>query len=180
MPPPTPKPLTPFERAVEVTLSYEGEESNHPKDPGGLTRFGIAQRWHPGVKVAELTRAEAVELLERLYWFPIRGDLLPWPLGLAVFDHAVHSGPGQAIWALQKAVGADPDRLLGPKTRAALAGAWEVSPRAVLALTEALRSRELAAEPHAPTFLGGWLIRLADLGILCGYELGWTARLRAA
>jgi len=180
VPPATPAPTTTFERAVEITLAYEGEESSDPRDPGGLTRFGISQRWHPNIKVAELTRGQAIDYLERLYWFPVRGDLLPWPLCAALFDHAVHSGPDCAIRTLQAAVGTPIDGLLGPRSRAALGKAWEASPRAVVAQCIRLRTLELAGEKSAPAFIGGWMARVADLHGLCGYELGWNARLRAA
>jgi lysozyme family protein len=179
---PAPAPALPtyFERAVEITLGYEGEESNHPDDPGGLTRFGIAQKWHPEVDVAALTRAEAIHLLEVSYWWPIQGELLPWPLGAATFDHAVHSGARRAVAALQEACGAFPDGSLGPLTRAALARAWPASPRGVLGAALRIRARELAKAPKAGPFLSGWMARVADLGLLCGYELGQAAKLRAA
>lgn len=168
--------MTPFERAVEITLGYEGEESDHPQDPGGYTRYGIAQRWHPDVKVRELSRADAIALLETRYWFPIRGELLPWPLAAAIFDHAVHSGPGTAARALQRAVGVEADGAIGPITRAALA---ELPQRAILAECFRRRVRELALEGR-PVFMAGWLARVADLGLVCGFELGQAVRARAA
>jgi lysozyme family protein len=159
-----------FKRAVEITLDFEGEQSDHPEDPGGLTRFGIAQRWHPTVDVAALDRAGAMHLLCTEYWRPIRGDSLPWPLAAAVFDHAVHSGPRQAVIALQRAAGAPPDGIVGTRTLAAVADA---APRALLAEVLALRARELARTGKA-TFVAGWMARLAQLGLLLGMELAQT------
>lgn len=163
---------TRFEQAVALTLDYEGEQSNHPDDPGGLTRFGVSQRWHPKVDVAKLTRAEAIEILEQCYWFPLRGDLLPWPLAAAVFDHGVNSGVAPAAQALQRAVGADPDGAIGPLTRGAIDAVWARpdGPRPLLADVFRRRIRELADEGK-PVFMAGWMARVADLSLYCGFEL---------
>lgn len=163
-----------FERAVELTLDYEGEQSDHPKDPGGFTRFGIAQRWHMDINVAALSRADAVDLLEARYWFPIHGELLPWPLSAALFDWAVHSGPGEPAEALQRAVGATPDRVIGPLTRGATMVAWK-APRHLLVDLMRRRARELARE-RQPDFIAGWMARVADLSLFCGYELAMGGR----
>lgn len=156
-----------FRRAAEITLAYEGEDSDHTADPGGRTRFGIAQRWHPGIDVAKLTREQAVDLLEIHYWTPIRGDQLPWPLAAAVFDHAVHGGPASAAKALQRAVGAKPDGRIGPLTLAAVATAPQ---RALIADVLRRRARELAAEGN-PAFLAGWMARITDLALALGAAL---------
>ncbi len=168
-----------FDRAVEITLDFEGEWSNDSFDPGGLTRWGIAQRWHPGIDVANLTRAGAIEILRAEYWQPIQGPRLPWPLAAATFDHAVHSGAPHAIQALQRGLGVAADGIMGRKTLAALAsrGPARTSLRAqYLTLVGQQRRRiaELLAEPHAPLFQLGWMCRVAELGMLCGVELGRT------
>lgn len=164
---------------MEITLAYEGEQSDHPKDTGGFTRWGVAQRWHPNINVAALSRAECIDILEREYWFPIQGELLPWPLCVATFDHAVHSGPHAATIALQRASGASPDGIVGPLTRAAVGRAWEETPRAVLAECIRLRTRELVRAKQLD-FMGGWMARVSDLSLVCGFELGLLARRRAA
>jgi len=126
--------------------------------------------------VAELSRAEAVDLLEARYWFPIRGDMLPWPLAAAVFDHAVHSGPAQAAIALQRAVGARRDGIIGERTLAAVAARPQ---RGLLAHVLELRVRELVREGRG-VFTVGWMARVANLSLVCGLELGALERPRAA
>jgi len=43
-----------FDRAIEVVLEPEGETlTDHLADRGGLTKFGIAQRWNPNLDVRE-------------------------------------------------------------------------------------------------------------------------------
>lgn len=172
--------MTHFEQAVALTLDYEGEQSDHPQDPGGLTRYGISQRWHPKIDVAKLTRADAIVLLEQLYWFPLRGDLLPWPLAAAVFDHGVHSGVPTAAMSLQRAAGVGADGAIGPITRAAIEAIWARPDGARPFLDDVLlrRVRELAAEGK-PVFMPGWMARVADLSFFCGYELRAGMRLAA-
>ena len=51
-------------RGHEATGGY----SKDPDDPGGETKYGIAQRDHPGVDIAELTMDGAVVILRTEYW----------------------------------------------------------------------------------------------------------------
>jgi len=50
---------------------------NHPKDPGGLTNFGISQRSYPALNIREITRDDAKKSLASPFsllnqWFPGR------------------------------------------------------------------------------------------------------------
>lgn len=117
--------MTKFEKALEIVLELEGGYSNHPKDPGGATNFGVtqatlnayrAQLGLPLIDVKIVKPEEVKEIFRRMYWEPVRGDSLSPGLGLAVFDTAVHSGPGRAVRMLQELVGATPDGVFGPKT----------------------------------------------------------------
>ena len=167
-----------FETAVALTIGFEGNGriSRDPNDPGGVTRWGIAQRWHPGIDVEKLTRAGAVEILFADYWAPLRGHELPWPLAAVAFDHAVHSGAPDAAEALQRTIGAKPDGRVGPLSLRAAWGAWGRS--AELTLEALLRRRivELIEEAR-PDYLAGWMGRCSTLGIWAGREL---ERARAA
>ena len=55
-----------FQHCIDRILAEEGGQSNHPADPGGLTKFGISQRAYPTRDIAHLTLAEA--LYRRDYW----------------------------------------------------------------------------------------------------------------
>lgn len=171
-----------FQRALEITLDFEGEESDDPHDAGGFTRWGIAQAWHPEIDVRQLDRQGAVDLLYTDYWRPIHGAALPWPLAAAMFDYAVHSGPGDAIKALQRGLGVLADGRVGRVTLGALAKRkLEAQPRAMhLTLLGLQRRRirelfgEAQARPESEGYLAGWMLRVAELGVLCGVELGRT------
>jgi lysozyme family protein len=113
-----------FEQAVAHVLEHEGGFVQHPRDPGGATKFGITRetlsraRGRPASveDVRELARTEAVALYRRLYWNPLRADALPPGLDLAVFDLAVNSGPVRAVRMLQAVLGVEADGIVGPVT----------------------------------------------------------------
>ena len=48
-----------FANAFERLIGHEGNYVNHPKDPGGETKFGITKRSYPGVNIKTLTLAKA-------------------------------------------------------------------------------------------------------------------------
>jgi lysozyme family protein len=118
---------SPFERALALVLLHEGGFVQHPRDPGGATRFGITRatlsraRGRPASveDVRSLAEAEAAAIYRRFYWDAVRADELPQGLGLAVFDLAVNSGPARAVRMLQGVLGVEPDGLVGPLTLAA-------------------------------------------------------------
>lgn len=113
-----------FDHAVEQVLTHEGGFVRHPGDPGGATKFGITRETLSRAKgrpasvsdVRRLSRKEAIAIYRRLFWTAVRADELPPGLDLAVFDLAVHSGPGRAVRALQTALGVAADGIAGPAT----------------------------------------------------------------
>jgi len=74
-----------FEQAVDIVLQHEGGFVQHPRDPGGATKFGITRETLSRAggcpvsveDVRELTRAEAVAIYRWLYWDVVRADDLP-------------------------------------------------------------------------------------------------------
>jgi lysozyme family protein len=108
-----------FENAVEVIFEHEGGLVDNPKDPGGLTNFGISQRAYPSVDIRGLTKVTAAAIYKRDYWDKINGDLLKPAIALCVFDSAVNQGVGFAAKALQKECGVTADGAIGPATAAA-------------------------------------------------------------
>lgn len=131
---------------IDFTLAIEdpsgkGEVVQDPDDPGGLTRWGISQRAHSSVDVANLSRDDAVAIYDQLYWRPIRGDDLPSVLALALFDFAVHDGPADAISALQHELGVKADHVFGPQTLDALTSA--LIQRGALAIARGVNERRV-------------------------------------
>lgn len=169
--------MTNFDRAVAIVLREEcgpGPDAtglvDNPKDPGGLTKYGISQRAYPGLDIRNLTREGAIAIYERDYWTTVHGNDLPWPLCLFVFDHAINAGPGQALRELQQVCGAQVDGQWGPQTQAAVGAAAKQS------LFELCRSYDVARVKYylglatAPTFGVGWCGRVAAVALAAGFS----------
>lgn len=116
------------ERALDFWYVAEGGDVLHknPGDPGGWTRYGIAQRFNPDVPLKSLTWAGAQEILTERYWLPNRCDavensgapLTAW----ALFDFCANGNASAARKLLQRAVGVKADGAIGRKTLAAIRG----------------------------------------------------------
>ena len=158
-------PSSRFEQAVGIVLEHEGGFVDHPRDPGGATRFGITRetlsraRGCPATveDVRRLTQAEARAIYRRLYWDVLRADELPPGLDLAAFDLAVHAGPPRAAAMLQAAVGVEVDGIVGPRTLAAARAADAA--QAIRSLTRA-RLGFLSRLATWPVFGRGWSRRV--------------------
>lgn len=59
--------MSDFERALAFCLKWEGGDkiTDDPRDPGGLTKFGISQRAYPNEDIRKLTRGRAAFLYRR-------------------------------------------------------------------------------------------------------------------
>jgi len=150
--------MSTFNRALDMILRLEGGDTNDPRDPGKLTRFGVAQASHPNIDVAELTKGDAAEIYLNQYWKPLRCGDMPPCVALAVFDCAVNQGPGIAARLLQRAARVREDGVIGPNTLAAISRA----PEAVL-----------------EAFMVGRLLRYANTGNFDRFGKGWFARVAA-
>jgi lysozyme family protein len=154
-------PASPFDNRLPVVLRHEGGFVQHPRDPGGATKFGITRdtltrsrgRRVSVDDVRNLTEAEAGGIYRRFYWDAVRGDELPPGLDLAVFDLAVNSGPSRAVRMLQSVLGIEADGLVGPSTLKAARRANAED--AIRRLTRA-RLGFLARLPSWPVFGRGW------------------------
>lgn len=154
---------TAFEVAVEIVLRWEGGDSHRLDDPGGLTRFGIAQNRHPEVDVASLTRDDAIGIYRRDYWDALGLSALPGAIALVVFDTAVNMGTGRAVRLLQQAcgmTGTAVDGVLGPVTRAAV---WRGPVPAIVRDLTARRAYTYAQLSGWSVFGLGWMRRLLDV-----------------
>jgi lysozyme family protein len=81
-----------FDAAFLLVVAAEGGEkvTDDPRDPGGLTKWGICQRSYPDLDIRALTESDAREIYRRDYWDACKCDELPWPLSLYVFDAAIN------------------------------------------------------------------------------------------
>lgn len=148
-----------FDAAFDRVIAHEGGLSDDPQDPGGLTKYGISQRAYPDEDIRGLTIMRARELYRRDYWDRVQGDQLPAWIAGQVFDAAVNSGIKQASIWLQKAVGAQPDGIIGAK---AIATARRADPGTAVARFNALRLQFMTDLPTWPRFGRGWARRIAS------------------
>ena len=62
-----------FERAFEKLMGHEGDFVDHPKDPGGATRYGITQRMADPHKLAARFNGHRLRFLTDLKTWPTFG-----------------------------------------------------------------------------------------------------------
>lgn len=153
-----------FEDFLPVLFEHEGGYVNHPKDPGGETKYGISKRAYPNEDIRNLTKGRAAQLYRRDYWDRCRCDDIPFSLACMLFDDAVNAGPGSAIPRFQRAIGVADDGIIGPVT---LSKANAVDEE--FALMEYREFREIFYRRlrNFPTFGRGWLRRLEGTFEFC-------------
>lgn len=90
-----------FERCHTVTKAWEGGWSNHSRDPGGKTMYGVTEaRWHEyqdmrGVSrtpVRNITMEQAIEFYRTEFWEKCGAPNLHSGVDLATYDASVNSG----------------------------------------------------------------------------------------
>ena len=152
---------------LDFIIRHEGGLVDHPKDPGGLTKYGISLRACPwlgrdGVKA--LSEEQAGMIYRRLYFDAVRASEYGPSLALVAFDCAVNQGVGFCSRALQKAVRVAPDGVIGPQTLRAcrIAGLPEVERLLLIRLDRYMQN------PNFSTFGLGWMRRLQKVGLHAG------------
>jgi lysozyme family protein len=146
-----------FHDAFEMVIGHEGGVSNHPDDPGGLTKYGITSREYPNLDIRNLTLGQARNIYKADYWDEIQGDDLPGRIAALVFDSAVNQGPARAIKLMQKALGVQADGIIGKRT---LSAAENIDPNEFAALFGAERALHYASLSTFDVFGRGWMRRL--------------------
>lgn len=173
-----------YPKALAFVLRAEGSGyEDVPNDSGGPTNTGLTWRdiaQHRGINPATITtHAQEVHLAKGLtqtelaaiykgrYWDAVRGDELPWPLDMIVFDCAVNNGVGTAAKLLFRAVGQAPETHISDTTILATLGNEGDHLSKVI---ENLLSERVAyyhaivqAHPQDRKFLHGWLNRAENL-----------------
>lgn len=153
-----------FDEAFHELLGHEGGFVDHPKDPGGATRWGVTQRvarefGYEG-DMREFPVDMAKSIYRHQYWDRMMADQLPEALRYAVFDAAVNSGVTQATKWLQRAVGAVDDGKIGPET---LRMARGPNPDRAARRMLGARLRFMTELVTWPAFGRGWSKRIAAL-----------------
>lgn len=175
-----------FLQSAQIVLGYEGGLVDDPADKGGRTNLGITQGTLAGARrsiqglperVDDLTRAQALQIYERLYWDASKCGELPQPIDFLIFDAAVNCGVGGAGKQLQRAlnaIGANlaEDGSIGPLTLEALRAAWASDHWRVLGALTVQRVRWyndiLARDSSQLKFIRGWLNRTLKNAAIAG------------
>jgi lysozyme family protein len=152
-----------FRQAVTHIFKYEGGLVDHPKDPGGITKFGISLRAYPDLGadgIRRLTKKDASGIYKRDYWDTMYCDDLPNELRLMAFDCAVNQGVNYARKALQTSLSVVADGVIGPKT---LAAAKSVDPERAVHKFAMNRFLRYMRNRNWRTFGEGWMSRLLSV-----------------
>lgn len=124
-------------------FEWEGERLEvDPHDPGGMTKFGIDKRSHQNVDIANLTKADAMEIYWK-EWNEDGCDPMPSPYAEVFFNCAVNMGLGRAQSFDKQIPGADAS--------------------AFIALQEQKYRDIASAHKSLGRYLGGWLNRTSAL-----------------
>lgn len=157
-----------FSESLRRTLRHEGGYTNHPKDPGGPTNWGITiadarrywKRDATADDVKKMPLSVASQIYKARYWDALRCDEMPTGVDYAVFDYGVNSGTSRAIKVLERLLklpdDGKPDDTLIAKVNKAEA-AWLVN-----AICDE-RLRFLRSLKTWPTFGGGWGTRVKQV-----------------
>lgn len=116
-----------FNLVIDLVIYDEGGEVNDPDDLGGHTKFGITKARYPNEDIANLTIERAKYLYYRDFWKRFYCSRLYTGCDYFFFDMTVQHG--KAVEILQRAVGAQEDNIIGPKT---LAKCMEFEPEELL------------------------------------------------
>lgn len=165
-----------FQTCLGIVLGHEGGYSDHPKDRGGATNYGVIQKVYseylaslglPDKKVQDIKPSE-VEAIYSQYWRDSKASYMPEPLDLLMFDTAVNSGPSRAIKLLQRTLGVTEDGSCGKETLGAVheevvATSIDHLCRSFLDEREYFVNEIVNRRPDQVVFLDGWVNRINHL-----------------
>lgn len=157
-----------FNKAVNLVLKWEGGYINHPRDPGGETKYGISKRTYPHLNIKELTLDQAKRIYYRDYWAGNGIHLLADEINFPVFDTCVNQGPSFAIKNLQRILRVDDDGVIGPITAGA-SKKWMDKRDLTFRLMDARLSHYISLSTFS-TFGRGWMRRILDVCIHNEYK----------
>lgn len=158
-----------FGKCLPPILREEGGNDDDPHDHGGRTSRGIIQREYnayrkrkglPARDVWSASSDEIREIYHDQYWMPWC-EKLPVGVDLVYFDFAVNAGPGQAVKALQRALGnVVVDGRMGIAT---VQAAVEADPAALIKLFSDRRRSFYRSLSQFSRYGRGWMSRTARI-----------------
>lgn len=158
-----------FDNIIKFTLNYEKYKSDNKKDPGGLTIWGIASKYHP-VEVAKMlkmsiedAKKEAIKIYYNEYYFGGSCNKLPSLSAQAHFDACVNPGIGAAVRFIQKVVGVKEDGDFGRNTKIAVDNYLKLFTDEILAKKIIELRDKYYEDKNSVDFGHGWDNRIEDL-----------------
>lgn len=159
-----------FQRAIKITLGFEGGYVNNPNDPGGETNFGLTKSSYPNVDIKNLTVATATAIYYRDWWIPHPYEqMTSGDLACKLFDTTVNLGVGRAVKFLQRCLAANghpeitDDGNFGPHTLAVTNTFDGPTLLSIYRQTQTNYYKALVvARPKLQEFLSGWLRRASS------------------
>lgn len=146
-----------FEDSIDFVLRNEGGLVDNPKDPGGLTNFGISQRRYPNLDIRNLTVDQAKEIYKRDYW--LFDGIAYQAVATKLFDAYVNMGH-TAIKLAQAIVGATQDGFYGANTEARINAMDPVKFLGYYRIWLVQHYQDIVLRhPDQAVFLKGWLRR---------------------
>lgn len=168
--------------AVDFVLHQEdskmsGVVTNNPRDTGGRTRFGIAEKFHPELTATgffdDMSDADALCVADRIYEISYGNPLMLASINdqqtaNALLSFAINEGVPTSIKVLQRALqgldeGITVDGQFGPHTLALV----NATPPATMLLLLGVYQRQhytdiIAANPGDEVFRNGWMNRVTQ------------------
>ena len=113
-----------FDKCLHMLLEHEGGYVNNKHDKGGMTNLGVTKRVYDEwigresteQEMRDLTPDDVAPIYKKNYWDRVKGDYVPSGVDWCLYDWAVNSGSGRPAKAVQRAVGATPDGVIGKQT----------------------------------------------------------------
>lgn len=163
-----------YSTAYKLTLGSEGGFSDHPRDNGGATNFGIIQLVYDAFRDTHGLTKRSVKLIESgevgmiyedQYARPIMFNRLPAGVDYAVFDFAVNSGVSRAGKTLQRIVGVTVDGQIGLRTVAAVREAAARNEEGLIEQISEARQRFVQSLNTFDVFGKGWTKRIDQVEV---------------
>jgi lysozyme family protein len=158
--------------AVEYVLRQEDSRLSGviTNDPGGRTRFGVAEKYHPELTSTgfydTMPRDEALDMAIQVYSDsyakPCKlNQIQGQSVGNALLSYAINMGNKQSIKLLQRTLGLDEDGVMGPKT---LSSVNAVTPSNLLMAWKSMMisyyENVVEKHPEDIVYLNGWKNRV--------------------
>tara|TARA_R110002051_G_scaffold83504_1_gene148123 strand:+ start:1856 stop:2326 length:471 start_codon:yes stop_codon:yes gene_type:complete len=153
-----------FKDLIGDVLAREGGYVDHPSDPGGETKYGIAKRSHPKEDIKNLTKERATEIYEDKYWTPSRASSLPGSLKETYFDMVVNMGQRRAVKILQKACNSKGCKLVvdGLIGRNTIAASKKIDDSRLKVYRILFYTDLIVRKPNLADFIVGWIRRAME------------------